>query len=140
MRSFITLIVSFVLAMVTTGAINANGQVVVQSEAQAKSLREVVEQKDLPTHVYLENVLPALVEGRTALGGKLTYVGPAVGYGISANTLARAKDQDGLPSSVPSEGLWIMMRDVRSGKLMPQYFGTRVIILTFQHEPDSRIK
>ena len=47
-----------------------------------KDILELRDQEGLVTYSYLENMVPQIQPGRTALGGKLTYFGETIGYGI----------------------------------------------------------
>lgn len=46
----------------------------------AKLILELRDQEGLVTYTYMENLQPAVVPGKTALGGKLTYMGETIGY------------------------------------------------------------
>jgi hypothetical protein len=127
---------------------------------EMKMLKDIYELRDqggLVTFVYLENLSPTVVIGHTSLGGKITYVGEAVGYGIPAATqftnpqkaercalydghgqwvtLPQA-DPNGLFSPAAAEGTWIMMLDKKSGKALPQYFEPRIVVSTFKYAVD----
>jgi hypothetical protein len=122
-----------------------------------KDVYELRDQSGLVTFVYLDNLTPTVVAGHTALGGKLTYVGEAIGFGIPAATqftnpqkiehhgterefahyipIPQA-DPNGLFSPAAAEGTWIMMLDKKAGKALPQYFEPRVIVSTFRYPTD----
>lgn len=122
-----------------------------------KDIYELRDQSGLVTYTYLENQIPGVVHDKTALGGKLTYFGESIGYGISAATqftnpqkvewnYKRASnwhvytlpqaDPNGLFSPASAEGTWIMMLNPKSKRAEPQYVESRCIVLTFKLEPD----
>lgn len=45
-----------------------------------KDILELRDQEGLVTYTYLENMVPTIVHGKTALGGKFTFLGESVGY------------------------------------------------------------
>lgn len=120
-----------------------------------KDIYELRDQDGLVTYTYLENMIPTVIPGHTALGGKLTYVGESIGYGIPASTqytnpqkivesnahygyaILPQADPNGLFSPASAEGTWIMMLDKKSGKALPQYFEPRVVVSTFKYEFDT---
>ena len=97
---------------------------------------------------YLENMNPTIVRGFTARGGKLTYVGQTIGYGIPYATqytnpqkveryggsgwitLPQA-DPNGLFSPASAEGTWILMKDPNSSKVEPVYIEPRILTSPF---------
>ena len=52
------------------------------TEAAKKDIIELCDQDGLVTYTYLENMNPVIVHGNTSLGGKLTFLGQTIGYGI----------------------------------------------------------
>lgn len=125
-----------------------------------KDIYELRDQNGLVTYTYLENMVPTIVPGHTALGGKLTYVGESIGYGIPAATqftnpqkferhyfgnptghyeygIIPQADPNGLFSPSSAEGSWVMMLDKKSGKALPQYFEPRVVVTTFKYNFDG---
>lgn len=134
------------------------GMPAIKNFRELKILKDVYELRDqdsLVTYTYLENLVPTVVPGHTALGGKLTYVGESVGYGIPAATqftnpqkiaaqghqygyaVLPQADPNGLFSPASAEGTWIMMLDKKSGKALPQYFEPRLVVSTFKYEFDK---
>jgi hypothetical protein len=137
------------------------GMPAIKNFREMKILKDVYELRDqtgLVTYTYMENMVPTVVPGHTALGGKLTYVGESIGYGIPAatqftnpqkveftqlrnsgwihNVIPQA-DPNGLFSPASAEGTWIMMLDKKSGKALPQYFEPRIVVSTFKYEFDA---
>ena len=112
-----------------------------------KTIYELRDSNNLITYTYLENEIPHAVPGKTALGGKLTYVGISVGYGIpaateytnpmqitsssTANGVIPQADPNGLFSPTAAEGTWVMMKDP-AGDIKPQYVEPRVYVSTYK--------
>ena len=126
------------------------GMPAIKNFREKKLLKDILELRDqngLVTYTYYENEYPHVVPGRTALGGKLTYVGDTIGYGIpystqysnpekvdwtsggSMYTLPQA-EPNGLFSPSSADGTWIMM-DTKSG-VKPQYIESKISVYTFQ--------
>jgi len=126
---------------------------------ERKMLKTILEMRDqggLVTYTYLENMNPTPIHGRTALGGKLTYVGESVGYGIPyateytnpqkivPNTDWRQNGYSVLPQADPNglfspgnaEGTWVMLKDPRGNTVTPVYIEPRVIVSQFQFPLD----
>lgn len=128
---------------------------------ERKIVKEIIELRDqegLVTYTYLENMVPTVIPGHTVMGGKLTYVGESIGYGIPAATqytspqkvelygrnsaapyswqVLPQADPNGLFSPSSAEGSWVMMLDKKSGKALPQYFEPRVVVLTYKPDFD----
>lgn len=120
-----------------------------------KDILELRDQEGLVTYMYLENVVPKVVPGHTSLGGKLTFVGETIGYGISAATqftnpqkieawtnsggyaILPQADPNGLFSPAAAEGSWIMMYDEKAQKALPQYSEPRMMVFTFKLPLDT---
>ena len=119
---------------------------------ERKLLKDILEQRDqegLVTFTYLENEYPQMVSGRTALAGKLTYLGETVGYGIPYATqytnpmqpagyyehgqyaLPQA-DPNGLYSPASAEGTWVQMKDPNGKKTLPVYIEPRIVVFPFK--------
>ncbi len=134
------------------------GMPAIKNFREKKILRDIIELRDqdgIVTYTYLENMVPTIVAGHTALGGKLTYVGESIGYGISAATqftnpqkieseerdygyaILPQADPNGLFSPASTEGTWIMMLDRETGKVRPQYFEPRIVVSTFRYQFDA---
>ncbi|MDE1874932.1 MAG: hypothetical protein KGH68_02610 [Patescibacteria group bacterium] len=128
------------------------GMPAIKNFREKKLLKDILELRDqsgLITYTYLENMNPVIVHGHTALGGKLTFFGESIGYGIPyatqftnplqavgdnyhAMTAINQADPNGLFSPASAEGTWIMMFDPSSGKAMPQYIEPRIVVLTYK--------
>jgi len=111
-----------------------------------KDIIELCDQDGLVTYTYLENMNPVIVRGRTALGGKLTYFGETIGYGIpyatqftnpmkkegyNASPIPQA-DPNGLFKPASAEGTWVLMKDLSGKKVLPQYIEPRIVTMTFK--------
>jgi hypothetical protein len=117
-----------------------------------KDIMELCDQDGLVTYTYLENMNPVIVHGHTALGGKLTYFGETIGYGIPyatqfTNPLRVAKnsetqmqgnvtipqaDPNGLFKPAAAEGTWVLMKETNGKKVLPQYIEPRIVTLTMK--------
>lgn len=124
-----------------------------------KMILELRDQEGLTTYTYLENMQPAVVKGKTALGGKLTYLGVTIGYGIPYATqytnpqkvdcygvrdtrpgyawlsIPQA-DPNGLFSPASAEGTWVMMKNPKGKEVLPLYVEPRIISSPFPLEMD----
>ena len=119
-----------------------------QERKLLKMVLELRDQANLVTYTYLENMNPTIVHGYTARGGKLTYIGQTIGYGIPYATeytnpqkieyhstggyvtLPQA-DPNGLFSPASAEGTWILMKDPNSSKVEPVYIEPRIFTSPF---------
>jgi hypothetical protein len=138
---------------------SAVGMPAIKNFRERRMLKEILELRDqtsLVTYCYLENQLPNPVKGYTSLGGKLTFLGETIGFGIPYATqftnpqkparlnpgpgqtgvsqwavMAQA-DPNGLFSPASAEGTWLLMRDKTTGQTRPQYIESRVVVLTFK--------
>jgi hypothetical protein len=125
---------------------------------EKKLLKDILELRDqtgLVTYTYVENMNPVIVPGRTALGGKLTFMGESVGYGIpyatqftnpqkveyhssSGYVALPQADPNGLFSPASAEGTWIMLRDPSGAKgTQPVYVEPRVVVSPFKYPFDK---
>ena len=113
-----------------------------------KDIYELRDQDGLVTYTYFENMNPTIVPGHTALGGKLTYLGATIGYGIpyateftnpqkrdgdASQVVLPQADPNGLFSPASAEGTWVMMADP-NGKndAEPVYIEPRISVFPFQ--------
>jgi len=115
-----------------------------------KQLLEMRDQSNLVTYSYVENTIPTVVRGYTALGGKFTYLGVTIGYGTtyatqftspqkvvyvrSTSTYSQVlpqADPNGLFSPASAEGTWIMMKDP-DGNVTPQYIEPKIATFTYK--------
>ena len=117
-----------------------------------KYILELRDQEGLVTYTYLENLTPGVVPGHTALGGKLTFVGESIGYGIPyateyTNPLKQANeyhdsaviaqaDPNGLYSPASAEGTWILLLDPKTNKPVPVYMEPRIVVSPFPFKLD----
>lgn len=115
-----------------------------------KVIFEMRDQNGLITYTYLENMVPTVVKGHTALGGKLTFIGQTIGYGIPYSTeftnpqktiegrttgefcsIAQA-DPNGLFPPSSAEGTWILMQNPANPKdVQPVYIEPRIFTSPF---------
>lgn len=131
---------------------------------EAKTLRMIQELCDteIVTYAYIENLIPTVAHGRTALGGKFTYLGETIGYPIpyaaqftapeAVQTYNLGKDGRGnhyygaerLPLADPNglfkpadaEATWVLMKDPASGKVGPVYMEPRMSVAPFKYPMD----
>lgn len=117
-----------------------------------KDIIELRDQEGLVTYTYLENLTPTVVPGHTALGGKLTYFGETIGYGIPCATqytnpqktewshanivVLPQADPNGLFSPASAEGTWILMKDPNGKKVLPMYIEPRIVTSPFKFPVD----
>lgn len=122
---------------------------------ERKILKDILELRDqdgLVTFAYLENLTPNVVPGHTAMGGKLTYFGQTVGYGIPyatqftnpskvecyhsgngwGNVVIPQADPNGLFSPGAAEGTWILMKDPNGDKVAPVYVEPKLVVVPFK--------
>jgi len=120
-----------------------------QERKLLKMILEMRDQEGLVTYTYMENMIPTVVPGKTALGGKLTFIGVTVGFGIPYATqytnpqkteyasghgyitLPQA-DPNGLFSPASADGTWILMKNPNGKETTPQYIEPKIAVFTFQ--------
>lgn len=124
------------------------GMPAIKNFRERKLLKDILELRDqegLVTYTYIANEFPQIASGRTALGGKLTFLGPTIGYGIpyatqftnpekyeyNGCTLPQA-DPNGLFAPSSAEGTWVMMLDPTGGKTVPVYVEPRIVVSPFK--------
>ncbi len=108
------------------------GMPAIKNFRERKLLKDIYEMRDqdgLVTYTYLENLIPTVVKGHTALGGKLTFYCDSIGYPIPYATqftnpqkllsnrdatLPQA-DPNGLFSPSSANGTWVMCLDPNPG-------------------------
>jgi hypothetical protein len=123
---------------------------------EKKLLKDILEMRDqsgLITYTYMENQMAHEVKGKTALGGKLTYVGESVGYGIPYATqftnpqkiewrsekggaVLPQADPNGLFSPASAEGTWIQMKNPNGNDVKPVYFEPKMVVSPFKYPMD----
>jgi hypothetical protein len=123
---------------------------------EKKLLKDIIELRDqagLITYTYMENQTSREVKGKTALGGKLTYVGESIGYGIPyatqftnpqkierysdrAPVVLPQADPNGLFSPVSAEGTWIQMKNPNGNDAKPVYFEPKMVVSPFKYPMD----
>jgi hypothetical protein len=134
------------------------GMPAIKNFRERKLLKDILELRDqqgLVTFTYLENMIPKVVKGRTVLGGKLTYFGETIGYGIPYATqftnpqkIERAQinvgyavlsqaDPSGLFSPASAEGTWVIMKDPKGSKTLPIYIEPRIVVSPFKLDFDE---
>lgn len=138
----------------STSAVGMPGIKNFREKRMLKMIMELCDQEGIVTYTYMENMVPTIIRGKTALGGKLTYVGETIGYGIPFATqysnpqkieasgvnygyaiLAQA-DPNGLFKPASADGTWILMKDPNSGKVSPQFIEPRLCTFTFKFPVD----
>ncbi len=123
-----------------------------QERKLLKLILEMRDQEGLVTYTYMENLVPTVVSGRTALGGKLTFIGVTVGFGIPYATqytnpqkiaeknsyqsgsyaILPQADPNGLFSPASADGTWILMKNPNGKETTPQYIEPKIAVFTFQ--------
>lgn len=115
-----------------------------------KDIQELCDQDGLVTYSYMENGISKIVPGKTALAGKLTYMGQTVGYPIPYSTqytnpekveyhgssygwvtLPQA-DPNGLFKPTSAEGTWVLMKDPHGSEVKPVYCEPKIIAYPFK--------
>lgn len=103
-----------------------------QELRDAKENYELRDQTGLVIYVYLENMIPTVVPGHTALGGKLSFVCVGTGYGLPYGTqfsnpekatwhanggwlILPQAEPNGLFMPPTAEGTWIKCKDPNGG-------------------------
>lgn len=137
------------------------GMPAIKNFRERKLLKDILELRDqdgLVTFTYLENLAPAVVPGKTAMGGKLTFFGETIGYGIPYATqytnpskieyvsrrdqsgftyeVIPQADPNGLYSPSSAEGTWVLMKDPGSAKVQPLYVEPRIVVSPFKLPAD----
>lgn len=128
------------------------GMPAVKNFRERKIMKDIIELRDqegLITWTYIENLVPTVVHGKTALGGKFTYLGETVGYPLPYATqftnpqkaewhtshgflVMPQADPNGLFSPGSAEGTWVLMKDPSSPKTLPVYMEPRVAAFPFK--------
>ncbi len=123
-----------------------------QERKLLKLILEMRDQEGLVTYTYMENMVPTVIPGKTALGGKLTFVGVSVGFGIPYATqytdpqkiaekntyqsgsyaILPQADPNGLFSPASADGTWILMKNPNGKETTPQYIEPKIAVFTFQ--------
>ncbi len=114
----------------------------------AKDILEMRDQADLVTYTYLENMIPTVVPGHTALGGKYTFFAVTVGFGLpyasqftnpekivdryEGDVAIPQADPNGLFAPESAAATWIMVLDPKTKKVTPQYIESNLTVLTFR--------
>lgn len=120
----------------------------------AKLILELRDQEGLVTYTYLENMQPAVVPGKTALGGKLIYLGESIGYPLPYATqytnpqkvekenvnygyaILPQADPNGLFSPASAEGTWVLLKNPKDKEVSPVYVEPRLVTSTFKFPVD----
>jgi hypothetical protein len=134
---------------------------------QAKTMRMIQELCDdeIVTYMYMENVVPCVVPGYTACGGKLTFIGETIAYpmpyaaqftapesmqtyNIKGNTGGAASygvaklpqaDPDGLFKPPSAEATWSLMKNPnpKSEQIGPAYSEPKLFVIPFKLKMDG---
>lgn len=128
---------------------------------QAKAMKAIQElcDEEIVTFTYIENLIPTIVHGRTALGGKFTYLGETITYPLpyaaqftapeSMQTFNLGKqaglgdkrygverlpqaDPDGLFKPSSAEATWVLLKDPSSSKVAPVYMEPKIATFPFK--------
>ena len=128
------------------------GMPAIKNFRERKLVKDILEMRDqngLVTFTYMENGISKVVPGKTALGGKLTFVGESVGYGIPYATqftnpqkvewhtnyghiVLPQADPNGLFSPASAEGTWILLKDPNGPDTKPVYLEPRIVVTPFK--------
>lgn len=119
-----------------------------------KDIIELRDQEGLVTYTYMENMIPHVVTGKTALGGKLVYLGESVGYGLPYATqytnpmkiesqgvnygyaILPQAEPNGLFSPESAEGTWVILKDPGSERTGVVYIEPRIVVSPFKYPFD----
>jgi hypothetical protein len=123
-----------------------------------KDIQELCDQEGFTTYTYLENMIPTVVPGHTALGGKLTFMMESIGYGIPYATQFTAPesmqrytipgdahhtiaygieklpqaDPNGLFKPASADGTWVLVTDPVKKRAVPIFVEPRIVSLPFK--------
>jgi hypothetical protein len=138
---------------------NEVGMPAIHNFTERRLLKQIFEMRDdaaLVTYTYMDNMQPHVVPGITSCGGKLTFIGQTIGYGIPYSTeftnpmkevCAGANDStkpgfawltipqadpNGLFPPADSEGTWILMKDPSGTDVKPVYIEPRIFVSPFK--------
>jgi hypothetical protein len=127
---------------------------------EAKTMKAIQELCDdgIVTYTYIENMIPTPTPGKTAMGGKFTYLGATIGYPIPYSTqftspeamqtfnidgrgssqryygaerLPQA-DPNGLYKPASAEATWVLMKDPTTDKVAPVYMEPKLACFPFK--------
>ena len=120
---------------------------------QLKRIFELRDQSGYVTFTYLENMIPTVIPGRTSLGGKLTFFGQTIGYGIPYSTqytspqkatrftdiggevcILPQADPNGLFSPSEAAGTWVLMQNGKD--LLPVFCEPGIVVMPFKLPTD----
>ncbi len=128
------------------------GMPAIKNFRERKILKDILELRDqegLVTYTYVENLSPVVVKGHTALGGKYTFVGETIGYGLPYGTqftnpqkaewhhnggwiILPQADPNALFSPASAEATWILMKDPNGKDVLPVYMESRICAFPFK--------
>ena len=132
------------------------GMPAIKNFREKKLLKDIFELRDqtgLVTYTYLENLVPTVVKGHTALGGKLTFFCDSIGYPIPyatqftnpqklAGSYERAlvafpqADPNGLFSPSTADGTWVMCKDPGGKDVRPIHVEPKLVGSPFKFPLD----
>ncbi|MFA6354576.1 MAG: hypothetical protein WCX12_02755 [Candidatus Paceibacterota bacterium] len=142
---------------------NQVGMPAITNFREAKTMRMIQElcDQEIVTYAYLENLVPTVVRGRTALGGKFTFLGETIGFPIPYSAQFTAPeaiqtynlkktgsqhyygaerlplaDPNGLYKPSSSEATWVLLKDPNSGNVAPIYMEPRLMCSPFKFPVD----
>lgn len=137
-------------------ATSQTGMPAIKNFRERKLLKDILELRDqdgLITFTYVENAMPVKSPGKTIMGGKFTYLGESVGYGLPYATqytnpekMTRGRMSDGsyysevLPQADPNalfspnsaEGTWVLLKDPGGNTVRPVYMEPRIMVSPFK--------
>lgn len=132
------------------------GMPAIKNFRERKILKDIIELRDqngLVTYTYVENLIPTVVSGQTALGGKFTFFCNSIGYPISSamqftnpqklawpgyheSAVIPQADPNGLFSPSAAEGTWVMCKDPGGDKVAPVYSEPKLVGSPFKFKVD----
>lgn len=137
-------------------ATNSVGMPAVKNWQEKRNLKDILELRDkanLLTYTYVENLAPNIIRGKTVMGGKFTFMGESIGYGIPYATqytnpqkveyhtssgyvsLPQA-DPNGLFSPPAADGTWVLMKDPHGKDVKPVYIEPKIMVSQFKYDFD----
>jgi hypothetical protein len=101
----------------------------------AAEIMELRDRENVPTFTYLVNSnADHAVTGKTALGGKLTYLGESVGFSISG-TAQYGRGKEAEPNGLYSPantGNWVLLKDPANGRTDYVYVDAAIFVSPFK--------
>ena len=133
------------------------GMPAIKNFRERKLLKDILEMRDqsgLITYTYVENQIPTVKPGVTIMGGKFTYVGESVGYGLPYATqftnpekveysstkgyvTMPQADPNGLFSPSSASGTWVLLKNPNGPETKPVYMEPNVFVAPWKYAFDK---